>query len=365
MNESRPRVERLRARAFTFPLDSPESDGTLVWHATSVVVALADAGGERGVGYSYNAASAASLVEEKLRAAVEGASALAPEACWQEMLRALRNVGLSGVAASAVSAVDVALWDLKAKLLGVPLVELLGAVRDEIAVYGSGGFTSLSQRELNEQLEGWAEQGMMRVKMKVGRQPHDDVERVAAARRALGDDIEIFVDANGAYGHKQALSLAESFAALGVTWLEEPVSSDDLDGLRFVRERCASPISVTAGEYGYDPWYFRRMLEARAVDVLQADATRCLGITGYLKAAALAEAFQVPLSSHTAPALHAPLGCAIKGQVHAEWFHDHVLVERRLFDGTPRLVGGTMRPNRSAPGLGLTLKSADVERYAA
>ncbi len=360
-----PRVERLGASAYTFPLEEAESDGTLSWDAVTVVVVEAHAGGRYGLGYGYTAADAAQLVEEELRAQVEGTPALAPEVAWQRSLRHLRNFGTRGIGATAVSAVDVALWDLKAKLLDLPLVDLLGAVRDEIAVYGSGGFTSLDPSSLCAQLTDFADQGMMRVKMKVGRAPDEDAARVAAVRASLDDDIELFVDANGAYTEKQALQLAAGFADQGVTWFEEPVSSDNLRGLRFVRERCPVGISVSAGEYGYAPGDFRRMLESRAVDVLQADATRCLGVTGYLKAAALAEAFFIPLSSHCAPALHAHLGCALRQQIHAEWFHDHVVIESMLFDGGPRLVGGTLRPLRDAAGLGLVLKRQDAERFAA
>lgn len=365
MIEGGVRIERIEAEGYTFPLDDAESDGTLRWDSVSLLLVTLHGGGETGIGYSYTSPDAAGLVTHHLQRAVVGSSALSPEACWYAMLRDVRNLGREGVVANAISAVDVALWDLKARILDLPLVDLLGAVRDEIAVYGSGGFTSLDVTSLRSQLEEWADQGLMRVKMKVGREPDEDVSRVAAVREGVGADIDIFVDANGAYSHKQALEMAERFAAHGVTWFEEPVSSDDLEGLRLVRERGPAGMAVSAGEYGYDPWYFRRMLQAGSVDVLQADVTRCLGVTGFLKAAALAEAFQIPLSSHTAPALHVHLGCALRQQVHAEWFYDHALIESILFEGTPRLIGGAMRPDRSAPGLGLVIKRGDAERFAA
>lgn len=204
----------------------------------------------------------------------------------------------------AISAVDNALWDLKAKLLGVPLVRLLGRVRESVPAYGSGGFTSCDAARLRSQLGGWAREGFAMVKMKVGRNPDDDAARVREARSAIGDAAQLFVDANGAYARKQALVLAAAFADCGVGWFEEPVSSDDLAGLHLLRDRTPAGMDIAAGEYGYDSCYFRRMLEAGAVDVLQADATRCGGITGYLRAAALCEAFNVPLSAHGAPGLH-------------------------------------------------------------
>ncbi|HEY6578276.1 MAG TPA: enolase C-terminal domain-like protein, partial [Rhizomicrobium sp.] len=243
--------------------------------------------------------------------------------------------------------------------------DLLGRARDKVPAYGSGGFTSYSDGRLREQLGGWVREGGCRfVKMKIGREPGRDRDRVGAARSEIGA-AELFVDANGAYSRKQALAFGEPFRDLGVTWFEEPVSSDDLGGLRLLRDRMPAGIDVAAGEYGYEPFYFRRMLEAGAVDVLQADATRCCGITGFLRAAALCEAWGVPLSAHTAPAMHLHVACAAPRIVHLEWFHDHVRIERKLFDGAPVLRDGCIAPDRSSPGHGLVFKRADAEPYAA
>jgi len=264
----------------------------------------------------------------------------------------------------AISAVDNALWDLKARLLGIPLVVLLGAARESVPIYGSGGFTSYSVKELQQQLAGWVEQGIPRVKMKIGRDPDADIRRVSAVREAIGPDAELFVDANGAYARKQALKQAEAFSDAGVCWFEEPVSSDDLAGLHLIRNRTPVHMEIAAGEYGYDSWYFERMLQAQAVDVLQADATRCAGITGFLQAVSLCEAHHVPLSAHTVPALHMHLGCAAIPLRHLEYFHDHVRIEKMLFDGVPEPVNGELRPDLSTPGLGIELKRADAQRFA-
>jgi L-alanine-DL-glutamate epimerase-like enolase superfamily enzyme len=357
-------IERLDVAAYTVPTDRPESDGTLEWDSTTIVVVDVAAGTERGLGYTYADAAAAQLIERRLRPVIEGGDAMAVAAAWDAMVAAVRNVGRPGIAASAISAVDVAVWDLKARLLALPLVRLLGATREAVPVYGSGGFTSYSSDELAEQLAGWVAAGIPRVKMKVGRRPDADLERVRAAREAIGPDAELFVDANGAYDGTQAHAFAEAFARERVTWFEEPVSSDDLEGLRLLRDRAPAGLEISAGEYGYDPWYFRRMLEAGAVDVLQADATRCLGITGFLRAAALAEAFKVPLSAHTAPALHVHACCALSAVRHLEWFHDHVRIERLLFDGAPEPVDGLLKPAIDRPGVGLELKRAEADRYA-
>jgi L-alanine-DL-glutamate epimerase-like enolase superfamily enzyme len=360
-----PIIEGVRAHAFRFSTDSPEADGTIAWDATTMVVVEIEAGGIQGLGYSYAHAAAAELVNGSLAKLAVGCDSSAVPLLWTKMVSAVRNVGWRGISACAISAVDVALWDLKAKLLDVPLATLFGVERARVPIYGSGGFTSYTIDQLCEQLSGWVErEGCLFVKMKVGTEPEHDLKRVAAARAAIGD-AALFVDANGAYSRKQALSFAQRFEECNVSWFEEPVSSDDLEGLRLMRDRAPAGMDIAAGEYGYEPFYFRRMLEAGAVDVLQADATRCGGYTGFLRAAALADAFGIPLSSHCAPALHLPVCCAAPRLRHMEWFHDHVRIERTVFDGAPVPREGAIEPDLERAGHGLAFKLKDAQRLAA
>lgn len=358
------KVARVQASAYEIPTDTPESDGTIAWETTTIVVVEASAGDECGLGYAYADASAAQVVQRTLAAVVEGSDAMAVPAAWLAMVAAVRNIGRPGIASSAIAAVDIALWDLKARLLRLPLTALLGRVREGVTIYGSGGFTSYGLDRLQDQLGGWAQDGLSMVKMKVGREPWRDPERVQAAREAIGPDCELFVDANGAYSRKQALALAEAFAEQGASWFEEPVSSDDLAGLRLLRDRAPAGMAIAAGEYGYALEYFERMLDAQAVDVLQADATRCGGITELLRVGALCAAHEVALSAHTAPSIHAHVGCAIGPLIHVEYFHDHVRIERMLFDGVLEPMGGKLVPDLSRPGLGLELRRADANRHA-
>jgi L-alanine-DL-glutamate epimerase-like enolase superfamily enzyme len=352
------------AHAYSIPTDVPEADGTFEWRQTTMVVVEIDGGGTRGLGYTYTDGSAAALIRGPLAESIRGRSVMDVPASWIAMIRAVRNMGRPGIAASAIAAVDAALWDLKARLLNVPLAALLGAARPGVDLYGSGGFTSYSIDALRDQLAGWVGAGISRVKMKIGRDIDADVARVQAARDAIGESTELFVDANGAYDGKQALAVAEQIAPFHVSWFEEPVSSDDLEGLRLMRDRAPAPMEIAAGEYGYDLPYFRRMLEAGAVDVLQADATRCAGITGFLQVGALCDAFGVPLSAHTAPSLHLAPCCALGRVRHIEYFHDHVRIEQMLFDGAQRPRGdGCLYPDLSRPGLGLDLKRADASRF--
>jgi L-alanine-DL-glutamate epimerase-like enolase superfamily enzyme len=359
-----PTISSVRASLFVVPTDRPESDGTLEWDKTGLVVVEVVAGGTTGLGYSYADGATATLVREKLAEVVVGRGAFEIPALHARMVQSIRNLGRAGVASMAISAVDTALWDAKAKLHGVALVTLLGRARASVPAYGSGGFTSYSLAQLAEQVETWSAAGFRLTKIKVGRVPQDDPERVQIATQKLGPGKQLFVDANGAYRRKEALVLADEFAARGVTWFEEPVSSDDLEGLRLLRDRAPAGMAIAAGEYGYEPFYFRRMLDAGAVDILQADATRCGGVTGFLAAHALCDAVGVPLSSHCAPALHAPLACALTRVCHVEYFHDHQRIERMLFDGAPEPVDGTLAPDGRRPGLGLELKRQDAQRYA-
>ncbi len=358
------KIERLHVEAFQVPTDGPESDGTAEWDSTTLVMVEVNAADTAGLGFSYADRSTALLIQEKLRPTLLGRDPMDVSAAWQHMVRTLRNLGRPGLCSMAIAAVDIALWDLKARLLQMPLVKLLGQVRTGIPAYGSGGFTSYTLERLQRQLGGWANSGLHSVKMKIGREPDQDLVRVQAAREAIGPHVELFVDANGAYSCKQALPQAEAFAAAGVKWFEEPVTSDDLDGLRFIRERAPSSMVIAAGEYGYDLVYFRRMLAAGAVDVLQADATRCAGITGFMQAGALCEAFMMPLSAHTAPSIHQHPGCALSRARNVEYFYDHYRIERLFFDGAAQPAQGLLQPDLSRPGLGLEFKRADARPYA-
>lgn len=359
-------ISAVEVSAYTVPTATqPESDGTATWSATTLVLVELEAGGKRGLGYTYADLATARIVRDVLAAEVRGKDAFDTIGLWTAAVRAVRNHGRGGVCAMAISALDNAAWDLKAKLLSLPLARLLGQARTSVPAYGSGGFTSYSSAALEEQLGGWAEQGFSMMKMKVGREPSLDVARVAAARKAIGPRAALFVDANGAYSRKQALALSLRFAELGVSWYEEPVVKTDLAGLRLLRDRAPATLEVAGGEYGYELSDFRTFIEADCLDVIQADVTRCGGVTGFLRAAALCDAFELPMSTHCAPALHVALGCHVPQLRHVEWFFDHQRIERLLFDGAPEPGGGELRPDLTRPGFGLSLKLAGAEKFRA
>lgn len=361
--ESALQVERLNVSAYTVPTETPEADGTLAWRETTLVLVRVSACGVEGMGYSFADIATATLIDQHLKRQVVGRSALQIPQIWTGMVRSIRNLGRPGICSMAIAAVDNALWDLKARLLGLSVADLLGRAHASIPAYGSGGFTSYSDDQLKRQLDAWIAQGMTSIKMKVGSNPAADAGRVCLAREVIGPDAELFVDANGAYGRKAALAKASQFADFGVNWFEEPVSSDDLDGLSLVREHAPASMRIAAGEYGYDSQYFLRMLAAGAVDVLQADATRCAGITGFLAAGSLCASFSTPLSAHTAPSLHAHVACAISCALNVEYFFDHYRIEQMFFEGALAPSGGLLRPDSARPGFGLECKQADMEKF--
>lgn len=357
-------VADVQAHAFVIPTDFPEGDGTFSWDRTTLVTVEVSAEGETGLGYSYTSAAAVSLIRETLAPVVCGADAFDVRRIWGAMHRSVRNIGRDGLAATAISAIDTAIWDLKGKLTGLSLTRLWGALRDDVEIYGSGGFITYDDDRMRDQMRCFVEHdGCRSAKIKIGADPSRDPHRIAVAAEALGN-ARLMVDANGALGVRQALDLARtSLVQEGVCWFEEPVSSDDVAGLARVRAGAPGRIEIAAGEYGYDLDYFRNMLESGAVDVLQADVTRCGGYTGFLQVAALCEAHHVDFSGHCAPALHACVAASAPRLRHLEWFHDHVRIERLLFDGAPVVEDGRIRPALERPGHGLVFKREDAERY--
>ena len=360
------KVDSVRVAVYEFPLEEPEADGTLTWDSTTMVVVGVSAGDQRGIGYTYGAGACAAVVSDTLRDVVVGTDPMDVSGTWGAMVRAIRNFGRPGVVSHAISAVDCALWDLKARVMETSLVAVLGAAREEVPLYGSGGFVSLSEPQLERQLLGWVrDRGIPRVKIKIGedwgRRCARDLERVAFSRSVIGDDVALYVDANGGYTRKQAVRVARELIGHRVSWFEEPVSSDDLEGLREVRDLV--DVEVAAGEYGYDLAYFVRMLAAEAVDCLQVDVTRCGGITEFLRVAGLAAANGLQVSAHCAPAISVAPCAAVPNFRHLEFFADHERIEQQAFDGVLDPKGGMFRPDRSQPGTGLELKAKDIERF--
>jgi L-alanine-DL-glutamate epimerase-like enolase superfamily enzyme len=356
-------IKSLNVSAYKIPTDAPEADGTIQWNSTTLVLVEVEAGNKTGIGYSYADEATAFVIHKKLRELVLQKNALDIQGINSFLTRQIRNSGTCGITMMAISAIDNALWDLKSKIFDVPLCKLLGQAKESMLIYGSGGFTSYNKKQLQQQFSNWQDEGIQYMKMKVGTHLEKDVQRIKEAREVLNDDVQLMIDANGAYTAKQALQKANEVVQYNVTWFEEPVSSDNLEGLHFIREYAPAQMNIAAGEYGYNLPYFEAMLYAKAVDVLQADATRCGGVTNFLKAGFLAEAHQIPFSSHCAPTLHLHAALCLPSFFIAEYFHDHVRIEQLLFDGVPPIENGVLKPDLSRSGFGFEFKHQDAKKY--
>jgi L-alanine-DL-glutamate epimerase-like enolase superfamily enzyme len=362
-----PLVTRVESRAYSILTDQAEADGTLAWSSTTVVVAQVVAGDVTGTGWTYGSKGCQAVIDGEIARAITGANPEDVPGLHEAMVRACRNLGRPGLAGYAISAVDIALWDLKARLMGVSLTSLFGRCREAVPIYGSGGFTTYDDQTTVSQLEYWVKDlEVAAVKIKIGEdwggRMERDMARVELARQTVGEGVELMVDANGGYRRKQAVRMGRRLAAdHGVDWFEEPVSSDDLTGLREVREQ--APLDIAAGEYGFDEPYFARMVEAGAVDCLQIDVTRCGGYTAWQRIAALAAAHNLDVSGHCAPHLHSHVAASVPNLRHVEYFHDHARADPMLFDGLPAACGGVVSASGDSIGHGMTLREGDGEVF--
>ncbi|MGB8704003.1 MAG: enolase C-terminal domain-like protein [Gillisia sp.] len=355
-------LEKASVSAYKIPTEAPESDGTLKWDHTTLVLVQLESNGVEGIGYTYANPATAFMINRQLLSLLEDENILNISLLWEKMLHHIRNLGRPGISSMAIAAVDNALWDLKAKILNLPLCTLFGQIHSEIPVYASGGFTSYDPAEISEKFGQLFQKGHNKFKMKIGRDKSEDLRRIEAARKAIGDS-ELFVDANGAYFPREAIKMSREMKDFNIKWFEEPVTSDDLAGMKRVRDKAPPGMNITAGEYGYSSNYFKRMLESGAVDVLQADATRCAGFTGLFRAAVLCESFHLPFSTHCAPYLHLHAAVAVKNCVHMEYFRDHVRIEKMLFEGPEEVEDGKLSPDLSQPGMGLHFKHQDAKKF--
>ena len=354
-------IDGIDVAVYRFPAVGPEADGTLSWNSTTVVTATVHAGWWRGLGWTYSTAAAGRVITEHLAPAITGRNVFDVLGAWSVMHRACRNLGTRGLVMQAVSAVDIALWDLKARVLDISLAALFGRATDTVPIYGSGGFTTLTDTQLADQVHQWKAAGCQAMKIKIGQSWGTDIDRDIARvnefRELAGPGVELMVDANGGYTVGQARRVGASLDRLGVVWFEEPVSSDDLAGLAQVRG--AVHCDVAAGEYAADLYDSAQLCPV--LDCLQLDVTRCGGYTGWLRGAVLAQAHNLQISAHCAPSLHAHVAAAAPNLRHVEWFIDHARLEPLLVDGVPIAAKGQLQPDDATPGHGMTIGAPAAE----
>ena len=256
-------ISKSEVTVYVVPTDAPEADGTAAWDSSTMVLVRLEAGGKTGMGYTYADAATGKVAKKLLEKVVEGRDAFEHAAILQAMFSEVRNSGEVGICAMAIAAIDNAIWDLRARVLDIPLVKLLGAVRKSIPVYGSGGFTSYDDGQLERQLGGWADQGFGMVKMKVGTHPETIRAGCEVARSAIGETFEALRGRNGAYTVTQAIALAHRFAAERCSVVRRAGQLRSSCRSAPVQERAPLGMDIAAGEYGYTAWYFKRMLEQK------------------------------------------------------------------------------------------------------
>ena len=322
--------------------------------------------GTEGLGVGEASPGARGVVESGLRDLLLDRDPFDIERLWSDMFWRARRFGRAGIGLHALSAVDIGLWDLKAKALGLPLYKLLGPFTDTVPVYGSGGWANLNTADLTANMTAFVEQGVKRVKMKVGkdfgRSEREDIERVAAVREAVGDNVALYIDANSAYYPKQAIYMAEEFARYQVGWFEEPVLADDVDGLAEVRR--AIPIPVATGENEYTKHGFRQLITGGGVDIVQPDVGHVGGVTEWMKVAQLAHAFNLPVAPHAMEVVHLHLACATPNLKVVESLDIEAQTDRVWYTEVPQQEDGMLSPFPDKPGLGLELDPYAVEKWS-
>ena len=323
--------------------------------------------GLQGLGLGGGAQAAREVIERTLKPILVGQNPLHIEKIWDDLFWAVRGVGRKGLAFCAISAVDVALWDLKAKFFEVPLYQLLGPYTEVVPIYGSGGWTHFNLDELLAEQSGYVERGMKSVKMKVGKDfgqsEQEDIQRLAAIREAVGDDIEILIDANNGYYAKQAIRMAKAFEPYRVGWFEEPVLADDIEGLAAVAR--AIDIPVATGEHEYTKYGFKDLIARGGADIVQPDVGRVGGITEWLKVAHLAHAFNLPVAPHAYQLVHLHLACATPNLRIVEYLGAVEAADKIFYTEFPQPdPDGMWAPYPDKPGLGLELDPTAVKKYS-
>jgi L-alanine-DL-glutamate epimerase-like enolase superfamily enzyme len=330
----------------------------------SLFVHIKTASGQEGL--APGLALSRDVIQRVLKPALVGQDPLCIEKLWDDMFWRVRGFGRKGVAFCAISAVDIALWDLKAKLFGVPLYRLLGPYTDRVPIYGSGGWTSYSEAELVREQTGYVERGIPRVKMKVakdfGHAEAEDVQRLKAVRKAVGDEVEIYVDANNGYYAKQAIGMARHLADYNVKWFEEPVLADDIAGLAAIAR--AIDIPVATGEHEYTRYGFKELIAQGGADIVQPDVGRVGGVTEWMKVAHLAHAFNLPVAPHAVQLVHLHLACCTPNLKVVECLGTADETDRLWYTEFPEQRDGYWSPYPDRPGLGLELSPEAIRKYA-
>lgn len=362
------KIEAIDTDLFYIPLPTKLTDAThgdMEWFAVATVVVKCD--GVEGLGYTYTVGktggpSIAAMIKHDLAPFLIGKDPRRIEAIWQEMWSRLHYVGRGGIASFAISAVDIALWDLRGKMTGEPLWRMLGGYSGRARVYAGGIDLLLSLDALREQTHQNLERGFRAIKMKVGRDKlAEDVERVAAMRELLGPEIPLMVDANMRWSVEQAIRASRAFAEHDVYWLEEPIIPDDIEG--HTRIATEAPVPIATGENLHTIYEFQKIIAPGYVAFPEPDLSNIGGVTGWMKVAHLAEAHNLPVTTHGVHDLHVHL---LGGVSNASFLEAHGFgLEAYIKEPVGIEEGWAVAPNRPGHGVEFdwdalaTLRAAD------
>lgn len=356
------KIRDVRTTLLSIPLKTPIADSTHVLnHIQWILVDVLTDGGLKGTSFmltfEYGPDLLRDIIDKELKKHVVGQDARhigkIREICWKQT----EYIGQSGVAAWGIGAIDIALWDLLGKSLNCPVYQLLGARRDRVPIYGSGGWLSYSIDELLAEVSSYLERGFKMVKIKVGSpDPSRDVERVKAVRDLVGDNVSLMIDANQAWTPNEAIAFARKIQDLNIFWFEEPVARDDLDGYAHVASSIDIPLAT--GEREYSISNFKELLIRKGVAIVQPDILRIGGITQCMKLAHLAEAFNRRVATHFYKELDIHVMASIPNALFLEYFDwlDGLLVNPlEVVEGIAKV------PQR--PGLGVEFKPEAIKEY--
>jgi L-alanine-DL-glutamate epimerase-like enolase superfamily enzyme len=317
-------IAETRAWLCDLPVLRPRTDAIQAFvKQETIFVEVVTAGGVRGLGYSYTIGTGGRAVLElltsELLALLPGCDVSSPEAVWSKLYSATRSIMVGPLTTLALAAIDTAVWDARAHHCGLPLSELAGGAQRGVPVYDTeGGWLHVSCAELVDNARAALAAGRRGVKVKVGKpDAAEDVERLAAVRAAIGPAAALMVDANQGFTRDEAQRRARLFEPFDLTWLEEPLAADDVEGHALLARSICIPIAV--GETLYSLGQFRHYLVAGAASVVQVDVARIGGITPWLKVAHLAEAFGLPVAPHFLMELHVSLAAAVPNGRWVEW----------------------------------------------
>ena len=300
------------------------------------------------------------LIEDLLKPYVIGEDPLNTERIWEQMYWGSLSSGRRGAAISAISAIDIAIWDLKGKILNQPVHKLLGGHRDTVPAYGSSINRNYTQEELIKEATGYVKSGFKMIKMKIGgRDPNEDLERIKLVRETIGLNIDLAVDVNNGWSLKTAIRMAQKIERYDIYWLEEPILADEMDNLAKLADETSIPIAV--GENHYTKWEFKELMEQGAVEIVQADIGKCGGVTEFIKIAAMADAYGLPVCPHGSAYISVPVVAAVPNGLFSEYIqgiHDPM---GQVFIDPIKARNGKVIPSNK-PGFGLELNEEAIER---